>query len=101
MTPCSLEHGCQTHLLEHVEPIVARGTVRPQRYGDPASPHFSHWCDTGAQLEIRAKAVKYLDVVCGEQLLFMFVIPEAMRRTQKRRGQTATSQGVEIVEAEA
>src|SRR4029453_567836 len=96
-----LKHGGQSHLLEHVEAVVARGTVRSQRDRDAASPHFSHWRDAGAQLEIRAWAVKHLDVMSREQLLFMLVDPDAMRGTETRRSEADRGKVVDIGETTA
>jgi len=39
MCPGRLQHGRETHFIEHVEPVVAGGAVRAERYGDAARSH--------------------------------------------------------------
>ena len=82
-----LQHGSQPHLLEHVEPVVARRAVGAKRDGDAFRPHLGDRRDARSELEIRAGTMHHFDVVLGEQRLLRVVGPHAVRDTQTRRGE--------------
>ena len=57
----------QPHLVEHVEPVVARGAVGAERHGDAAPAKLDDRREARAELQVRAGAVHDLDVVLREQ----------------------------------
>ena len=83
-----LKHGRQPHLCEHVEPVVARRAISPQRDGDASLTQLDHGRQAGAEFEVRARAMQDLHVVAGDQRLRLVVHPHTVRGAEARRDQT-------------
>src|SRR4051812_42792294 len=47
-----LEDRRESHLVEHVEPVVARGAVGAKGDGDASGAHFRYGRDAGAELQM-------------------------------------------------
>ena len=93
-------HGLQRrrepHLVEHVEAVVARGAIGPERHADAAASHLDDRRQSRAELQVRPGAVHHLDGALRHQRLLRVRHPDAVRRAQARARQPGCGQILQV-----